>query len=107
MAALAEADAVAPPAAGRERLLRMASTTPPALAEPVTPVALYAGRVAAMRELLHDLPADGWTQQAAPYAWTVHGLVAHLLVIERYTTSVLGLGPAPLGPASGHSRKIT
>lgn len=102
LAALAEADAVAPPAAGRERLLRVAAAAPPPLAEPVTPVALYASRVAAMRELLHDLPADGWHQQAAPYEWTVHGLVAHLLVIERYTASVLGLGPAPLGPGDDH-----
>ena len=29
--------------------------------------------------------------EAAPYAWTVHGLVAHLLVIERYTAQQLGI----------------
>lgn len=102
LAALAEADAVAPPAAGRDRLLRVAAAAPPPLAEPVTPVALYASRVAAMRELLHDLPADGWHRPAAPYQWTVHGLVAHLLVIERYTASVLGIGPAPFGPGDDH-----
>jgi uncharacterized protein (TIGR03083 family) len=102
LAALAESDAVAPPAATRDLLLQRAAASPPTLAMPATPVELYIGRVRALRELLATLTADDWTKRAAPYDWTVHGLVAHLLVSDRYTAAVLGSGDMPSGPTSKH-----
>jgi uncharacterized protein (TIGR03083 family) len=57
----------------------------------LTPAALYGARVRSMRALLDDLRPADWTRRAHPYDWSVHALVAHLLVIERYTATRLGI----------------
>ena len=57
---------------------------------PSTPLEVFEHQVAELRALLDSLEPGEWTAEAAPYAWTVHGLVAHLLVIERYTAQQLG-----------------
>lgn len=100
--ALGDEVAAAPSAELRgEMLARVASMVRPAL--PATdPVTAYANQVEAMSELLTGLDADGWRQPALPYEWTVHGLVAHLLVIERYMAGQLGLAPAVEDGPSGH-----
>ncbi len=41
--------------------------------------------------VLHDLPDEGWAQPAQPYRWSVHDLLGHLLAVERYTASQLGV----------------
>jgi len=102
VAALAEADATSPPPDIRARLLERAAASPRILAQPVEPADLYATRVEALRSLLAELDADDWSRRAEPYPWTVHGLVAHLLVIERYTAAQLGLGERPAGDVNDH-----
>ncbi len=102
LAALAESDALSPPGALRDRLLRAAATEPPRLAEPAGPIELYSNRVQAMQSLLATLPVDAWSRPALPYSWTVHGLVAHLLVIERYAAAAIGLRAMPDEPVDDH-----
>lgn len=102
LTALAEADATSPPASIRTRVLERIAASPRVLAEPMPPVELYAARAAALRALLADLDDDDWQCVAAPYAWTVHGLIAHLLVIERYSAALLGLGEMPAGDVDDH-----
>jgi uncharacterized protein (TIGR03083 family) len=91
LTALSESDAVAPPPTLRSSLLDRVSASPRSTRESASPVELFAGRVHAMRLLLHSLDADDWTKLAKPYQWSVHGLIAHLLVIERYTGAKFGL----------------
>jgi uncharacterized protein (TIGR03083 family) len=55
---------------------------------------LFRRQIEALGDLLGDLHADDWTRPIGPYRWTVHGLVAHLLVIELYTAGQLGLDQA-------------
>lgn len=57
---------------------------------------LYVSRVRAMSTLLEGLDKAVWLRNAAPYEWTVHGLIAHLLVIEHYTAAQLGLVSAQI-----------
>ncbi len=40
-----------------------------------------------------ELDGHDWSRPVGPYDWTVHGLVAHVLVIEHYTAGRLGIGP--------------
>lgn len=102
LAALAERDASPPPAVVRQRVLARAGRSPRALVEPAAPTEVYAEQVEALRALLDELlPAD-WARPAMPYDWTVHGLVAHLVVIESYTASVFGLGDPPPGDTADH-----
>ena len=102
LAALAESDATSPPASIRSRLLERVAASPRAHAEPMPPGELYASRVAALQSLLAELDDDDWGCVASPYEWTVHGLIAHLLVIEQYSAALLGLGAMPLGDAGDH-----
>jgi len=102
LAVLAEAGAASPPASTRARLVERVASSPRAAAEPMLPADLYAARAEALRLLLDDLGDDEWHQRAAPYVWTVHGLLAHLLVIERYTAAMLGLGAMPAGDGNDH-----
>jgi uncharacterized protein (TIGR03083 family) len=93
LAALAGGDAEPPPSRVRSSLLASVNDRPrPALAG-ADPLDVFARCVRDMAELLGDLGPADWNRGAAPYEWTVHGLVAHLLVIERYTAAQLGFGP--------------
>ncbi len=88
----------APPSSLGLRILHEAGSRPPTLAEPSPAVDLLSHQVAALADLLDQLNPHDWRLTAHPYEWTVHGLVAHLAVIEQYTAAVLGLGvDAPLG----------
>jgi len=102
LAALAESDATSPPASIRTRLLEHAAAAPRVLAEPLLPGELYESRVEALRSLLADLDGDDWRCVASPYEWSVHGLLAHLLVIERYSAALLGIGEMPAGDVNDH-----
>ncbi|MCU1503601.1 MAG: hypothetical protein JWM12_2955 [Ilumatobacteraceae bacterium] len=102
IAALAEDDADTPAPSTRARLLARVAAAPRRLPDPVAPSDLYASRADALRALLADLDADQWHRRAAPYEWSVHGLVAHLLVIEQYTASRFGLCDPPPGAEHDH-----
>lgn len=102
VAALAEADAATPSADVRTGLLAHALASPRQLATPVSPMELYATRVASLRELLETLDDDDWSRSARPYEWSVHGLVAHLLVLERYTASRFALSEPWSDPTDHH-----
>jgi uncharacterized protein (TIGR03083 family) len=102
LAALAEADSSAAPASVRDAVLKRAASTPRSGAAPESPVTVYRARVADLAALLATLEPQDWARPAAPYDWTVHGLLAHLLVIERYTAAQLGLGPMPEGNQLHH-----
>jgi uncharacterized protein (TIGR03083 family) len=61
-----------------------------------TPAAdVFARQVESLRRLLDQLGEHDWDAHAAPTQWSVHALVAHLLVIEHYTAHVLGADPLP------------
>jgi uncharacterized protein (TIGR03083 family) len=79
-----------PPAELRARVLD--AVAPGQAARESPPVGdLYTRQVDALAALLAELADSDWTQPAHPYRWTVHGLVAHLLVIEDHTAGRLGL----------------
>jgi len=59
---------------------------------PTTTVAAYIDQVAAFAEVLAEVPEDGWDRPVAAYPWSVRDLVAHLVAIEAYSASFLGLG---------------
>ena len=103
-ALLGEGSATLPPADLRARILRTAATTRRSSeVAPSSPVDVYAHQIAELRDVLDMLAEEDWRAIAAPYAWTVHGLVAHLLVSERYTARQLGLAPdLPYGDAEHH-----
>ncbi len=102
VAALAEGDASTPPDEVRRRLLGHAAAAPPLLSPTLSPVDLYRARVAALEQLLDTLADEDWERRATPYQWTVHGLVAHLLVIEQCTAAMFGLGKMPSGDENDH-----
>lgn len=91
LAALGERIAEAPPRGLRDAVLRRAAAAPRAAVAAVAPVELYRSRAVALAELLRDLGAEEWQLTAAPYEWSIHGLVAHLLQIERHTARQFGL----------------
>jgi uncharacterized protein (TIGR03083 family) len=99
LAALAETVAERPPATARADLLAVIGRRPRPSVDPVPPADLYRSRVAALAGLLHTLDDAEWTRPAAPYDWTVHELVAHLVLVEEYTVRQLGLAPEPPVPA--------
>ncbi|MGD9701327.1 MAG: maleylpyruvate isomerase family mycothiol-dependent enzyme [Acidimicrobiia bacterium] len=102
-ALLGESLAGAPPADLRDRLLSAATArSAESRVTASTPLEVFAHQVAALRALLTSLSPDDWQAEAAPYAWTVHGLVAHLLVIEKYTAQQLGLGGTGAYAADEH-----
>jgi uncharacterized protein (TIGR03083 family) len=91
VAGLHHTDASAPPAELRRTTLAAAARTPRRIDPGSDVVDLFAHQVAALHELLLSLTPPQWRLRAEPYAWTVHELVAHLLVIERYTAVQLGV----------------
>src|SRR5262249_33680116 len=86
-----------PPRGRRPRLWATVARSPRPATETIAPSLLYAARVGALQQLLGELDQADWTRRAAPYPWSVHELVAHLLVMERYTGSFFGLGDPPAG----------
>lgn len=88
-----------PPPELRSRLLAAAAEQRP---EPPASAfsELFRHQVRALAELLAELRDDDWSRPLEHYDWTVHGLVAHLLVIEDYTASRLGL--TPYDPSEEH-----
>lgn len=100
VAMLDQTHAIAPPPELRDRVLSAALARPPQRVTPAPPPELFARQVAALAELLGSLDDDAWRRAVPPYEWTVHGLIAHLLVIENYTAYQLGLTPD--GPAEAH-----
>ncbi len=91
VAGLHGSDAAAPPAYVRPRILDAAAGRPRALEPRADVIDLFTSQVEKLRELLASLTPQQWHRRARPYAWTVHELVAHLLVIEGYTAEQLGL----------------
>jgi uncharacterized protein (TIGR03083 family) len=92
-ALLAQAGSSAPPPDVRDRLLNLAGTIP-SMAErlvPSTPSEVYQTQANAFYDVCRNLTADQWTLVAAPYAWSVHELVGHVLAGEVYTAQILGL----------------
>lgn len=58
---------------------------------PTTTVEAYVDQVAAFTAVLDEVPDDGWGRPVAAYPWSVRDLVAHLVAIEAYAASFLGL----------------
>lgn len=83
----------APPPDIKANLLREAAGRRPPQTEPSAVTDLFSNQVAALAELLDELDGHDWSRPVAPYGWTVHALIAHLLVIEHYTAGRLGIGP--------------
>jgi uncharacterized protein (TIGR03083 family) len=102
VAALAEGDASTPPDDVRRRLLGHAAAAPPQLSRTLTPVDLYRARVVALETMLETLADQDWARRANPYQWSVHGLIAHLLVIEQCTAALFGLATMPAGDENDH-----
>lgn len=101
--ALAEPVATAPPSALRAELLDALGARPRTGATPVPVTELFARRVDAFAALLDALDAPDWSRHAAPYEWTVHGLVAHLALVEELMVRQAGLtaeAPLPVGHAA-------
>lgn len=90
VAALDQSLATAPPRELRSRLLG-AARRQRGVGDLSAVPGLFDAQVEAMGNLLASLDIDDWTRPARPYEWTVHGLVAHLLVIEEYTAALFGL----------------
>ena len=103
LAALAEPIALAPPIDLRHRVVAAAGARPRPHAAPVSAPEMYALRVAAMSDLLEAIAGAEWSMPAHPYAWSVHDLVAHLTVIEEYTSRQFGLSEQPPLPVAASS----
>src|SRR5262249_18275633 len=84
------------------RVLQHAARSPRPTIAVIAPSQLYAARVAALSQLLGELAPQDWTRPVPPYTWSVHELVAHLLVMERYTGSFLGVHERPAGDENDH-----
>jgi uncharacterized protein (TIGR03083 family) len=106
--ALADAEEAPPPAALRARVLAAArDERPPGMSvhvgEPESAIAAFRSQVEAVRSLAHSLEADDWDRHAEPYPWTLHDLLGHLVGVEGYLGSVLGLWSFDLtAPESDH-----
>jgi uncharacterized protein (TIGR03083 family) len=89
--AMAEADATSPPADLRAAVLDMARGRVRSRATPSSPIDAYRRQVEVFDEVVSSVAREQWQLRAEPYEWTLHGLVAHLLQIERYMERSLGL----------------
>jgi uncharacterized protein (TIGR03083 family) len=56
----------------------------------VQAIEMFRRQVAALDAALDDIPSSGWDAMTDA-AWTVHQLLAHLVTVEEYLGSVLGL----------------
>jgi uncharacterized protein (TIGR03083 family) len=89
-------DGAVPPPTLRAAVLNAAAATPRLTPAASDPLDVFARQVERLSALIDRLEGSDWKRHAAPYAWSVHGLLAHLLVIEEYTAGQLGLAP-PFG----------
>jgi uncharacterized protein (TIGR03083 family) len=94
--ALADADEVAPPVDLRDRVLAAAvAERAPGLAidaeEAVSPFDAFLSQVEAVRSVAHSLSDADWQRPATPYPWSLHELLGHLVGVESYFGSILGL----------------
>jgi uncharacterized protein (TIGR03083 family) len=95
----------------RERVLSNATTRrdpglPTVGASAATPAEAYAHQRERLDLLLDDLDDAVWTRQAEPYEWSVHDLLGHLLCIEDYTGSILGLWDYEPAPGTEHRHLV-
>ncbi len=102
VAALGDVVAESPPPETRMNVLRAAAARGRDSLDPTPALLLFERQVASMTELLVELDDDEWQMPVAPYAWSVHGLMAHLLVIERYMASLVGLVAPVEGDVDDH-----
>ncbi len=103
VAALGDVVAESPPPETRVDVLLAVAARARATLDPTPALVLFERQVASMTEFLVELEDDEWQAPVAPYRWTVHGLVAHLLVVERYMASLVGLdAPAVSGAVDDH-----
>lgn len=91
VAAMGEGDALTPPPELRASVMAAIRDRPQQRATPSNPVQAYRHQVAAFSEAIDTVAGEQWQLRAEPYDWTLHGLVAHLVQIERYLERVLGL----------------
>jgi uncharacterized protein (TIGR03083 family) len=91
VAALGDVVAESPPPDTRMNVLRAAAARGRDSLDPTPALLLFERQVASMTEFLVELDDDEWQMGVAPYAWTVHGLIAHLLAVERYMAGLVGL----------------
>ena len=107
VAALGDVVAESPPPETRMNVLRAAAARGRDALDPTPALLLFERQVASMTELLVELDDDEWQMPVAPYAWSVHGLMAHLLVIERYMAGLVGLAaPRSRAPSTITSRWV-
>ena len=99
VAALGDAVAESPPPDTRASILRAAAARSRDALDPTPALLLFERQVASMTELLVDLEETEWQHPVAPYRWSVHGLIAHLLVVERYMANLVGLDVPAVGGA--------
>jgi uncharacterized protein (TIGR03083 family) len=103
VAAMGDAVAASPPPEARMDMLRAVAARARDALDPTPALLLFERQVASMTEFLVELEDDEWQLPVAPYQWTVHGLIAHLLVVERYMAGLVGLDvPAVGGPVDDH-----
>jgi uncharacterized protein (TIGR03083 family) len=93
VALLGEDHAAPAPGDLRERVLAAVRSTAQRVESPVAsaPIDVYRHQTETLSALLDTLADDDWRAVAEPYDWTVHGLLAHLLTIERYMGRLLGI----------------
>lgn len=103
VAAMGEDVSAAAPASVRDRVLGAAGNLRPSrLSRPASsPIETFLHQVAAFDATIEQLAHEQWQAPARPYDWSVHGLLAHLLQIERYMSRVLGISQ---GEADPHER---
>lgn len=92
LAELAIDDEEPPPPELRDRILVGAGPTDRSARPMSTPAAAFGRSVDGLAAVLQELDPADWTRRADPYEWSIHELVAHLVVIERYSAACLGSG---------------
>jgi uncharacterized protein (TIGR03083 family) len=90
VAALSGDDAALPPPEVRSPVLDAARSTARPHREVSTAVEAFRHQLAAFDHVVRTVAGEQWELPALPYPWTLHGLVAHLLQIERYMERTLG-----------------
>jgi uncharacterized protein (TIGR03083 family) len=103
VAAIGDVVAEAPPPETRLNVLRSVAARGRDQLDPTPALLLFERQIASLTEFLVELEDDEWQMPVAPYTWSVHGLVAHLLIVERYMASLVGLdAPVVDGAVDDH-----